>query len=69
VELREKVGVASPLDALPNLHAELGPRALAHEGLLALGYGALEADELLREASGESPEELIADALRAARAA
>jgi Holliday junction resolvasome RuvABC DNA-binding subunit len=46
-----------------------GPRELAHEGLIALGYNALEADELLRELDGETPEELIAGALRTARAA
>ena len=45
------------------------PRALAQEGLLALGYSALEADELLRDLEGESPEELIAGALRTARRA
>ena len=46
-----------------------GPRALAHEGLIALGYNALEAEELLRDIDGESPEDLIAGALRTARAA
>ncbi len=41
---------------------------LAREGLLELGYTHGEAEELLREAEGESAEELIAQALRTARA-
>ena len=44
-----------------------GPRTLAREGLLELGYSHGEAEELLREATGESAEELIAQALRTAR--
>jgi Holliday junction DNA helicase RuvA len=70
VELREKVGVESGLESVVTSDArEDGPRALAREGLLALGYDALEAEELLRGLDGESAEELIADALRTARAA
>jgi Holliday junction DNA helicase RuvA len=75
VELREKVGVTSDLDAVvPTsgagaIAARRGssPRTLARAGLLELGYTPAEADELLREAQGESPEELLAHALRAAR--
>jgi Holliday junction DNA helicase RuvA len=69
VELREKVGVSAAPDSLPTARAEGGPRALAHEGLVALGYSALEADELLRDVEGDSAEGLIAAALRGARAA
>ncbi len=70
VELREKVGVESALESVGIVgRADDGPRALAHEGLIALGYNALEADELLRDLDGGSPEELIAGALRTARAA
>ncbi len=70
VELREKVGVESALESVGIVgRADDGPRALAHEGLIALGYNALEADELLRDLDGDSPEELIAGALRTARAA
>ncbi len=71
VELREKVGVDSHLESVGTAGRSRseGPRALAHEGLLALGYNALEAEELLRGLDGESPEELIAEALRTARAA
>jgi Holliday junction DNA helicase RuvA len=43
------------------------PRTLALEGLLELGYGPEEADELLREAEGESAEDLLGAALRLAR--
>jgi Holliday junction DNA helicase RuvA len=42
------------------------PRTLAREGLLGLGFGPQEADELLDKAQGESAEDLIADALRGA---
>jgi Holliday junction DNA helicase RuvA len=69
VELREKVGVDTKLESVVGGQPSGGPRALAHEGLLALGYNALEADELLRNVDGDSPEALIAGALRTARAA
>jgi Holliday junction DNA helicase RuvA len=77
VELREKVDVDDgaglgrrPIVARRGERAgEREPRALAREGLLELGYGAGEVDELLREASGDSAEELIGAALRLARSA
>jgi holliday junction DNA helicase RuvA len=70
VELREKVGAESALESVGIMaRADDSPRALAHEGLIALGYNALEADELLRDLDGDSPEDLIAGALRTARAA
>ncbi len=70
VELREKVGVESGLESVVVSGArDDGPRVLAREGLLALGYDAIEAEELLRGLEGESAEELIANALRTARAA
>lgn len=69
VELREKVGADVEVESVrPGTRAS-DARSLAHEGLLALGYNALEADELLRGSDGDSPEELIADALRMARRA
>jgi Holliday junction resolvasome RuvABC DNA-binding subunit len=40
---------------------------LAREGLIELGFAPAEAEELLRDAGGESAEDLIAQALRAAR--
>jgi Holliday junction DNA helicase RuvA len=70
VELREKAGVAVPEDAISVARAGAGPgepRALARAGLLELGYSAQEADALLEAAAGDSPEELIAHALKAAR--
>jgi len=73
VELREKVAPDVPgAPARVPLVARRGrpgdPRALARAGLVELGYGPEEADELLSEAEGESPEELISGALRLARA-
>jgi Holliday junction DNA helicase RuvA len=73
VELREKVGVEA--DAGPvrvPIIARRGeapqPRELAREGLLELGYAPAEVEELLRDAEGESAEDLIGQALRLARA-
>jgi Holliday junction DNA helicase RuvA len=73
VELREKVGVsdAQELGAPSAILARRGepqhPRTLARDGLLELGFGAAEAEELLCDAAGESAEELISEALRVAR--
>lgn len=65
VELREKVGATAP----PVISVSRGddPRALARDGLVELGYTPQEADELLREASGDRAEDLISEALRTAR--
>jgi Holliday junction DNA helicase RuvA len=74
VELREKAGIdgGPAIVAGGPITARRGeahdPRALARDGLLELGYGPAEAEDLLREAEGESAEELIAHALRVARA-
>lgn len=67
VELREKVTGGLPEPPLEVSRAGQDPRALAREGLVGLGYTALEADELLDGADGERPEDLIANALRTAR--
>ena len=70
VELREKVAPDIELAAGGGaVSPGSSPRALAQDGLLALGYSALESDELLRNLTGETPEELIAQALRTARRA
>jgi Holliday junction DNA helicase RuvA len=66
VELRAKVGVELPDRAITVSRSD-DPRSIAREGLLGLGYSASEVEELLDSASGETPEELIADALRSAR--
>lgn len=75
VELREKVGVIGDVADVLGVDAGAiaagrarGPRGLARAGLIELGYGPAEAEELLAEATGGSPEELIAGALRTARA-
>ncbi len=73
VELREKVAPDAPgAPARTPLIARRGrpgsPRALARAGLIELGYGPEEADELLADVEGESPEEMISGALRLARA-
>ena len=64
VELREKVGP----EAEPAITISRGdsPRHLARDGLVELGYSPVEAEELLREIEGETAEELLAAALRAA---
>ncbi len=76
VELREKVGVVADIDvgsgapgggAIKARRVE-SPRTLARDGLLELGYSHGEAEALLDGAAGESAEELLAQALRTARA-
>ncbi len=72
VELREKASLETGAAAVPAsalTAAADEPLALAREGLLELGYSAAEAERLLSGAQGESAEDLIAHALRAARAA
>jgi holliday junction DNA helicase RuvA len=67
VELREKVAGESGVDEIIITRADDDPRSLARQGLVGLGFSAQEADELLAEAAGDTPEELIGEALRAAR--
>jgi holliday junction DNA helicase RuvA len=67
VELREKVAGQSGVDEIVITKADDDPRSLARQGLVGLGFSAQEADELLAEAAGDTPEELIGEALRAAR--
>jgi Holliday junction DNA helicase RuvA len=67
VELREKV--AGQLEeGVPALASgpDDDPRSLARDGLMHLGYTLPEAEQLLEGAAGETPEELIGAALRAA---
>jgi Holliday junction DNA helicase RuvA len=66
VELREKVGAGAETPAISAARSD-DPHVLARDGLLELGFSPQEADELLRDASGERAEELISDALRMAR--
>jgi Holliday junction DNA helicase RuvA len=68
-ELREKVGISSSdADGAPIVISRSdGPHELARAGLLELGYEPGEADGLLRSAAGDTAEELLASALKAAR--
>lgn len=70
VELREKVGAgqdaAQEGGAITVTRGD-DPRRLARDGLLELGYAPVEADALIAVAEGESPEDLLQSALRAAR--
>lgn len=69
-ELRDKVGLgdwgetADPGDI--TVHRGDDPRLLARDGLVGLGWSLQEAEELLRGLEGDTPEELIAQALRGA---
>jgi len=73
VELREKVGA---LDAVPvageggeiTVRRADDPRTLARDGLVELGFSLEEAEALLAGAVGDTPEDLLQQALRAARA-
>jgi Holliday junction DNA helicase RuvA len=67
VELREKVGAGQVEPVIRVSRGPDDPRAVAREGLLGLGYTALEVDQLLDASGGETAEEMIAAALRTAR--
>jgi Holliday junction DNA helicase RuvA len=67
VELREKVAGRATDDIVVRRTASDDPRTLAREGLVGLGFTPQEADGLLDNAAGDTPEDLIAEALRAAR--
>jgi holliday junction DNA helicase RuvA len=67
VELREKVAGRATDDIVVRRTSSDDPRMLAREGLLGLGFTPQEADGLLGQSGGDTPEELIAGALRAAR--
>ena len=66
VELREKVGGETSGDEIVVTKAD-DPRTLAREGLLGLGFTPQEADKLLDGTPGDTPEDLIAAALKGAR--
>jgi len=65
VELREKVGAVAD-DPIVIVRGD-DPRMLAREGLVGLGFSAQEADRLLDGAPGNTPEDLIAHALKGSR--
>jgi Holliday junction DNA helicase RuvA len=66
VELREKVGGVDTEEQIVVSRGD-DPRRLARDGLVELGFSLVEADELLRDAPDDTPEALIAGALRSAR--
>jgi Holliday junction DNA helicase RuvA len=66
VELREKVGVSLPEHAISVTRSN-DPHVIAREGLIGLGYSPQEVDSLLDGLDGQTPEDLIAEALKAAR--
>jgi holliday junction DNA helicase RuvA len=67
VELREKVA-GKVSDEIVVRHTPTDdPRTLAREGLLGLGFTPQEAESLLDSAAGDTPEDLISEALKAAR--
>jgi Holliday junction DNA helicase RuvA len=65
VELREKVAGSVETDDIVITRTD-DPMALARQALLGLGFDAREIDVLLDGAQGETPEDLIAEALKAA---
>jgi holliday junction DNA helicase RuvA len=65
VELREKVGAAGEEPIVITRGDD--PRMLARDGLVGLGFSPQEADRLLDGAPGDSPEDLIAHALKGVR--
>ena len=67
VELREKVGVPEAADAPIVLSRGDDPRRVARDGLLELGFAPAEAQALLEDAEGATAEDLLQNALRAAR--
>jgi Holliday junction DNA helicase RuvA len=67
VELREKVAGRVSEEIVVRRGASDDPRELAREGLIGLGFSPQEVDGLLEEASGATPEDLISEALKAAR--
>jgi Holliday junction DNA helicase RuvA len=68
VELREKVAARAEEEIVIRRTADDDdPHVLAREGLIGLGFTPQEADGMLDQAAGESAEELISDALKAAR--
>jgi holliday junction DNA helicase RuvA len=66
VELREKVGAAPGDDPIVIARGD-DPRTLARDGLVGLGFSPQEAESLLDGAPGDTPEALIAYALKVAR--
>jgi Holliday junction DNA helicase RuvA len=67
VELREKVAGKVSDEIVVRHTPSDDPRTLAREGLLGLGFTSQEADGMLDTADGDTPEDLISEALKAGR--
>ena len=67
VELREKVAGKTGIDDDIVITRTDDARTLAREGLVGLGYSSQEADKMLDRTRGDTPEDLIAGALRGTR--
>ncbi|MSW83786.1 MAG: Holliday junction branch migration protein RuvA [Actinobacteria bacterium] len=69
VELREKALAGAPAQEGEDFVITRGddPRRIARDGLIELGFPPAQAEALLAVADGESPEDLLQSALRAAR--
>ena len=67
VELREKVAGKGGIEDDIVITRSDDPRTLAREGLVGLGYSTQEADKMLDKTRGDTPEDLIAGALRGTR--
>jgi Holliday junction DNA helicase RuvA len=71
VELREKVGALEDVpsgDGAITVRRADDPYSLARDGLVELGFSLEEAEKLLSGAEGDTPEDLLQQALKAARA-
>lgn len=67
VELRDKVaGALSEEEIAIPAGGDPDARSLARDGLINLGYGQLEAEQLLDGVEGKDPEQMVAEALRKA---
>jgi Holliday junction DNA helicase RuvA len=67
VELKDKI-VPSGAPSVIRAAADDQPVMLARDALLGLGYSLAEADAMVAAADGETPEEIISNALRGAAA-
>ena len=67
VELREKVAGRVTDEIVVRHTPSDDPRTLAREGLLGLGFTPQEADGMLDTVAGDTPEDLISEALKAGR--
>ena len=67
MELREKVGGLEGAGDEIRVSRASDPRMIARDGLVELGFSMQEADSLTGDAEGESAEEILQNALKAAK--